>query len=109
MDKMGDLLEKIEEGVNNLQGRTNFNLLKYKNLLPIITASLSNYQKSNNLSYIEGLIDQFHQTTIATTEGANTYNNNIWDASIEVRGKQTTLEELVSELEDLYLKLYTNR
>lgn len=108
MDKIDDLLEEIKEGVNNLQGRTNFNLLKYKNLLPIITASLSNYQKSNNLSYIKGLIDQFHQTAIATTEGADTYNNNIWDVSIEVRGEQTTLDELFCKLNDLYLKLYRN-
>ncbi|HYM65080.1 MAG TPA: hypothetical protein VES68_01170 [Candidatus Sulfotelmatobacter sp.] len=104
-EAFSDLFERIDEGLNNLQERTNFNALQHKNLIPVIKASIKNYKKSRNPQNLKGLIDEFHQTAIATTEGADAYNVNIWDTDIDVKGKQITLEELFTELENLYFKL----
>lgn len=105
MDKQEELLKKIDEGINNLESRTNFEELDYKELLPFIRTNISNFHKSNKTDFLKEIIDQFHQTAIASREGSNMSNNNIWDAEVEVQGKIASLEELVNELEDLYLKL----
>ena len=104
MQKITYLIEKIDEGINNLENRTNFHVLDYKDLLPFIKSNLANFKKSNNFDYIKGLIDEFHKTAIASREGTNAYNNNIWDANIDVQGKSTTLEELFHDLERMYEK-----
>jgi len=96
-----DLIEKIHEGITNLKQRTNFNVLRLRDRLWEIEHTVNNYRKRKNPDFITHMLEIFQETSIASPEGSEAYNESIWNANIEVSGKQTTLGELFWELKEL--------
>jgi len=104
-----NIIEKTEEGLNNLKGKPNhINLLLIDKLIEIQT-NVENYKKSNDIGNILGLIRLFHETSGPSLEGANVYDTTIWNANIEVSGKLTTLDDLFCELEKEYEKYFKEK
>lgn len=99
-----DKIEKIHEGINNLEERTNLNVLRFKDRLWLIKHAIDDYRKRRNIDSINHLLAIFQETSIASLEGSEAYNESIWNANIEVSGKQTTLGSLLNELKELVEK-----
>lgn len=58
---------------------------------------------------MEGLrhaLSIFWDTGIAAAEGADAYDETIWDANVQARGKMTTVGDLFHDLQDLIEKSY---
>lgn len=100
-DSIKDQIEKIHEGITNLKQRTDFNILKLNDRLWLIKNVVNHYRQRKKIESVEHLIEIFLETSIASPEGSEAYNESIWNANIEVRGKQTTLGELFDELRKL--------
>lgn len=100
-DKIKEKLVEIDEGINNLKSRTNFNVLLYRERLWEVESTLNKYKSHDDIRGLNHALQIFKETAGLRPEGAPAYDNSIWDANIQVRGEIRTLEELFSELEDL--------
>lgn len=100
-DKIKEKLEEIDEGINNLKDRTDFNILMYQNRLWEVESTLNKYKDHGDVRSLNHALQIFKETAGLHPEGAPAYDNSIWDSSVQVRGEIRTLEELFSELEDL--------
>ena len=103
-DDIKDQIEKIHEGIANLKQRTNFNVLRLRDRLREIEHTVNDYRKRRNIDSVTHMLEIFQETSIASPEGSEAYNESIWNANIDVSGKQTTLEELFTELRELIRK-----
>lgn len=93
-------VEKIHEGITNLKRRTNFNILRLHERLWEIEHAVNDYRKRNSMDSINHMLEIFKETGSASPEGAIAYNESIWNANIEVSGKQITLGKLFDELRE---------
>ena len=100
-DKLKEKLKEIDEGINNLKGRTDFNVLMYKDRLWEVISALNKYKRHDDIRGLDHAVQIFIETAGLRPEGALAYDNSIWDTNIQVRVEMRTLEELFSELEDL--------
>lgn len=100
-NNISDQIEKIHEGIANLKQRTDFNILRSRDKLWLIEHAVDDYRKRKNPDSITHMLEIFQETNIAFPEGSETYNESIWNANIDVSGKQTTLGKLFDELREL--------
>ncbi|OGK62601.1 hypothetical protein A2334_03495 [Candidatus Roizmanbacteria bacterium RIFOXYB2_FULL_38_10] len=107
-NKIKEKVDEIHEGIQNLKGRTNFSILLHKDRLWEVETGINKYREHNQIEGLRHAIQAFHETAILSREGAAAYNETIWDANVQVRGKMTVLDQLFHDLEMLVLEFYKN-
>ena len=104
-----ELIEKIHEGISNLKNRTNFNILRIRDRLCEVELAVNDYRKRENSDAINHMITIFTETNTSCPEGSSAFNDSIWNADVEVSGKQTTLEKLFLDLDELVKSSYDEK
>ena len=99
-------IEEVHEGLQNLKKRTNFDILKSKERLWEIETGINNYREHNDIEGIRHALGIWRETSGPATEGASAYDETIWDANVQVRGKMTILDSLFNDLQDLIEEYY---
>ncbi len=105
-ENIKEKVEEIHEGIQNLKNRTNFKVLRHKDRLWEIETGINKYRQHDQIDGLKHALNIFHETAGLTTEGAAAYDETIWDANVQVRGKMTILDNLFYELEKEVNKYY---
>ncbi len=106
-DKIKVKVEEIHEGIQNLKERTDFDVLRHKERLWEVETGINKYRiGQQQLDGLRHALSIFQETAGLTTEGADAYNETIWDANVGARGKSTTLDQLFDELQQLVTEFY---
>lgn len=95
-------VEEIHEGLQNLKNRTDYNVLRHNDRVWLVEQAIDKYRDHGEEEGLKHALDIFHETAGLATEGEAAYDVTIWDASVQARGKMTTLDGLFGELEDLF-------
>lgn len=104
-NQVSDLAEQASEGINNLESKDNFDSLKMKDLVPKLKEQIEDYRGNKTMESLSEALKTFRSTSGLTTEGADTYNVTIWDTNVEVRGKETMLDDIFSKLGQLEVEI----
>mgnify|MGYP001599404405 FL=1 len=73
-----------------------------------IETGVKKYWEHQQIDGLRHALGIFQETAGLATEGAAAYDETIWDANVEVKGKATTLDELFSKLQELVAERYEN-
>jgi len=95
IDRINELLilEQISEGVKQLRNKSNIRL---NELLPQLMKSAGD----------TGKLVSIWMSNSGKPEGADTFNECIWDSDILIDGKVERLNDLFADLHDLHNKRY---
>lgn len=107
-DSLKEKVGEIREGVANLKGRTDFNILEHKDRLWEVETGINKYVEHGEIEGLRHALQVFHETAILNKEGANTFDETIWNANVQVKGKMTLLDFLFTDLEKLVSETYQN-
>ncbi len=100
-NKIAKKIDEINEGLHNLKERTDYNVLDHKNYVQEIENKIRHYQVHKQINALKDVIDLYKRTSLLKKEGARAFDETIWDANVEVRGKMTILDHLFYELDML--------
>ena len=109
LERIKNNVEAIHEGIQNLQKRTDFNELLYRDKLWLLETGIEKFRSHGQIEGLRHVISIFQETAGLRTEGEGAYDNSIWDANIQSNGSMTTLEELFSELQNLLTEYARNK
>lgn len=100
-DALKEKVNEILEGIANLKERTDFNILEHRNRLWEVETGINKYVEHGEIEGLRHALQVFHETAILSKEGANTFDETIWNANVQVKDKMTLLDFLFSDLEKL--------
>jgi hypothetical protein len=107
IEEIKNLVNKIDNGISNLEKRYDFLELKYKSSVLVLKDCITKYKTTEDLEYVRRMITKWHEGSTPPVGGRNPYDKTIWDVSIEVGGEITMLDEIFFELENVYVKYMT--
>ncbi len=95
------IIQNIEEGLENLKNRTDFNVLRQNDKVREIETALELYKKTENPDALVHLVDIFKKTGAAMMQGETSFDSTIWNANVQIGGKMTILEDSFWKLRDI--------
>ncbi|MBU1864625.1 MAG: ATP-binding protein [Candidatus Omnitrophica bacterium] len=108
-DKMRELTGQVLEGIEFLKKKEKLKNLRYSDRVGELEKIIKEFSHTGNLNILNRALHIYRSTNIAVPEGEDAFETTIWNTELHVRGKATTLEYILDDLEDKFREAYNRQ
>jgi hypothetical protein len=99
-------MENVLEGIEFLKKKEKLKNLRYSDRVGELEKIIKEFWGTGELNTLNQALHIYRSTNVAVPEGEDAFETTIWNTELHVRGKATTLEYILNDIEDEFRKAY---